>query len=161
MPSEIITDWVVPARPGVQEYIDYIWLTLTKTADRQWLEVPKDTAQCVHLDPVIDLTPHAYHRGVFGYVAFGTWGQVSRDLFDQDPESGYSIIWQDHHFINWRENFYKAPRGCNALRVWLRIANDMFMHGKTYFIDNNLGPGELLVPGGGPKIWPPYPIPGP
>src|SRR6185436_3086563 len=71
-----------------EEYFVGVWTRVLGTADRQWLEAPTDTAECIGLSPILDIAPRNNLRGVFGYIAFGTWGRAGRDLFPDLGNAG-------------------------------------------------------------------------
>lgn len=149
-----IIDWAVNEDTLIDEYFDYIWTRMLEVHDKQWLEAPTDTGQTTNLFPIIDIAPRIQLRGVYGYVAFGTWGTVGAELYPHQSNAGDHVVWQSCEFINWKEQHFKAPRGCNALRIWLRTANRAVAHYYTYRGVPD-APTGIVRDANGNQIWPP------
>lgn len=154
--SEIIsTDFVLQDNLFFEEYLEYVWTQVYQASDRQWLEAPADTAECTGLDPIIDVAPRVYDRGVYGYIAFGTWGKTGRGLFPDNAKAEQYAIWQTMQFINWKHQLFRAPKGCNALRIFARTNNRIYINGHSYSILPGAETTTKVSGPGGAQIWPP------
>lgn len=89
--------------------IGEVCLIIHDRGNRHFEQAPRATSSSNTMVAVIDLTPWANHKFVFGWYSWGVLLDVIENRW----------MWTPHEYINWKRNFLKPPIAAAAFRCWL------------------------------------------
>ncbi len=115
--------------------IQDVILLVHQRGNRHFEQAPRATSSSNTMVAIIDNTPWANNKFVFGWYSFGNPYDVVNDRW----------IWTPHEYINWKRNYLRPPIAATGFRCWLYEGVEA--HADVNFYQPASVQAKLMTPG--------------